>query len=214
MTLDIDVPLGSTGDAAATITLHEPRAYSLDRERWVVQPTGATPPPGVDAATPALPEVRILLSGLADALTGLPAGPAAAIADALKAIHLLAPLGGSVPDAIDHLLHDPIAHLDAVLTAATDRQALVVALRSVFGASGATPDQIQLTAGPAAIDLDFATRTLSLTATASPGAFGVVSWSAHAMLDATAHTVDGDFTIGESGATVAGGLDQIGRAHV
>jgi hypothetical protein len=207
VTLDIDVPLGSTGDAAATITLHEPRAYGLDRERWIVQPAGAVAPPAVDAATPALPEVRILLSGLADALTGLPAGPAAAIADALKAIHILAPAGGSVPDAVDHLLHDPIAHLDAVLAAAADRRAIVTALRSLFGASGTTPDQVHLAAGPAAIDVDLATRRLSLTATASPDTFGLVSWSAHLVLDGAAHTVDGDFTIGDSGATVAGGFD-------
>jgi hypothetical protein len=207
VSLDIDVPLGTTGDGSAAITLHEPRAYGIDRERWLVQAVGAVAPPGVDAATPALPEVRILLSGLAGALTGPTAGPAASLANALKAIHLLGPTGSSVPDAIDHLLHDPIAHLDAVLTATTDRQMLVAALRALFGASGTAPDRLQIGAGPATIDLDLAARRVSLAATASPDAFGLVSWSAHLTLDGAAHTIDGDFTIGDVGATVAGGLD-------
>ena len=221
VSFDIELPLGSTGAASAAITLHEARAYGINRERWIVQPVGAVSPPGVDAATPALPEVRILLSGMADALTGLAAGPAAAIADVLKAIHILAPAGGSVPDAIDHLLHDPIAHLNAVITTTADRQALVAAVRSLFGGSGATPDRAHFTAGPATIDLDLAARRSNIVATVSPDAFGLVSWSVHVTLDAAAHSIDGDFTIGDTGATVAGGLDlhvsapfQVGTAIV
>ena len=207
VSLDVSVPMGSTGDASAAITLHEARAYGVDRERWVVQPTGAVPPPGVDATTPALPEVRILLSGLADALTGLPAGPARAVADALTAIHILAPAGGSVPDAIDHLLHDPIAHLNSVITTTTDRQALVTAIRALFSGSGTTADQVHFTVGPATVDADFAARRVAIVTNVSPDAFGLVSWSTHLTLDAAAHTIDGDFTIGNTGASVAGGLD-------
>ena len=207
VSLDVSVPMGSTGDASAAITLHEARAYGVDRERWIVQPTGAVPPAGVDAATPALPEVRILLSGLADALTGPPAGPAKAVADALEAIHILAPAGGSVAEAIDHLLHDPIAHLNSVITTTTDRQALVTAIRALFSGSGTTADQAHFTAGPATVDVDLSVRRVTIVTNVSPDAFGLVSWSTHLTLDAAAHTIDGDFTIGDTGATVAGGLD-------
>ena len=207
VTIDLSLPMGATGDASAAITLHEPRAYGVARERWLVQPTGATAPPNVDAATPALPEVRILLSGLADALTSLPAGPAKAVADALTAIHVLAPQGGSVPDAIDHLLHDPVAHLNGVITTTADRQALVAAIRSLFAGTGTTADKAHFAAGPATFDLDLAARTTNIVTDVSPDTFGLVTWSTHLTIDAAAHTLDGDFTIGNAGASVAGGLD-------
>lgn len=206
LSLDIAVPVaGPPAPARATITLHEPRTFGIARERWVVQPTGSPAPLGADAATPALPEVRILLAAAADALHAT-SGPAAAIASALQALGLLGPRGGSVPDAVDHLLHDAAAHLRSVLATEATRHALVVALRVLTGGTGATPDELIAPAGSLTVTADLGIRRLTLEGGAAPADFGLVSWSGLFTLEASG-AASGEVTVGEPGATIAGGLE-------
>ena len=122
----------------------------------------------------------MLLSAAADALSTATAGPAGGVVAALRALGLLAPTGGSVPDAIDHLLHEPAAHVRAVLDTATQRQALVAALRAIaadLGAGGATPDEVTVAIGPIDLTADLATRRLTVAGSATPADAGVVAWS-------------------------------------
>ena len=205
VSFDLTLPLTGDAPGRAAITLHEPSAYGVDRERWIVQPADASVPAGVDAATTALPDVRVLLSGMADAIGGAASGAAGAFASALRALRLLAPGGGSVPDAIDHYLHDPIAHLHTTIANAADRDALVSAIRDAFGATATRPGEVQIVVGPAALTMGLATRHIALSAAATPGEFGLVSWSAHCAIDAATGQVTADVTIGDAGATVAGG---------
>ena len=156
---DLTLPLTGDAPGRAAITLHEPSAYGVDRERWIVQPADTAAPAGVDAATTALPEVRVLLSGMADAIGGAGSGAAGAFASALRAVRLLAPGGGSVPDAIDHFLHDPIAHLHTTIANAADRDALVSAIRDAFGATATRPGEVQIVVGPASLTIGLATST-------------------------------------------------------
>jgi hypothetical protein len=206
VSFDLTLPL--TGDAAgrSAITLHEPSAYGIDRERWIVQPADASLPAGVDAATPALPEVRVLFSGMADALESATSGAAAALTAALRALKLLAPGGGSVPDAIDHFLHDPVAHVQTTIANAADHDALVAAIRDAFGAAPTAPGEVQVVVGPASLTMRLASRQLSIAAASSPADFGLVSWTLQCTIDAATGQVSGSATIGEAGATVAGGL--------
>lgn len=206
VSFDVELPSSGNAQARSVITLHEPRAFGIERERWSVQAADVPAIPGVDAATPALPEVRVLLSGMAEALAGITAGPAGAFAAVLRATRLLAPGGGSVPDAVDHLLHDPVAHLQTTIANATDRDALVLALRSLFNGAGATPSELQISAGPATVTIDLSTRRIAIEAAATPGEFGLVSWSGQCTIDPASGDVSGEVTIGETGATVAGGL--------
>ena len=212
LSLDVALPVGAGAPAAhALLTLHEPRTFGIARERWIVQPADATAPPGVDAVTTALPEVRVLLSAAADALGAATTGPAAGAVAALRALGLLAPTGGSVPDAIDHLLHEPAAHVRAVLDAAAERQALVAALRAIAGdtgAGGATPDELTLQLGPVGLTADLAARRLTLSGSATPAEAGVVAWSGRFTLDAT-DAASGEIALGGAGATVAGGVELV-----
>jgi hypothetical protein len=205
LSLDLLVPIGGSADATATLTLHEAHVFGVVRERWIVQPGEMPVPAGADAATPALPEVRVLLSGVADALNGA-TGPADSFAAALRALGLLAPGGGSVPDAFDHLLHDPSAHLDAVLDDLPGRQALVAALRGLFAdGTGVTSDDLRITAGPIVVDVDLLNRGVVMTGGAAAGEFGLFTWSGELSVGESG-IAGGHVTIGEPGATAAGGL--------
>ena len=179
---DVTVPVhGSTERAAARIVLHEPTVFGLSRPRWVVRTTGAVL--AADEATPALPEVRVLLSALTEALRPATAGDptvAAALA-AFAALGLLDSSGGSVPDAIDHLLHDPVAFSASVFGSAARRVALVGALRSLVPGGGTpTADVLTWTAGPATATLDLATRRVLLAGAGT----GALPWTVRAVVPA------------------------------
>ena len=207
LSMDVALPAGAGAPTARSfLTAHEPQTFGIARERWIVQPAGAIAPPDTDAATPALPEVRVLLAATAEALGTAAIGPAAGVAAALRAIGVLGASGGSVPDAVDHLLHDPAAHLRDVVADAASRHELVMALRALAGAGGATPDELSVAIGPVTLTADLAQSRLTLEGGAAPGTFGVVSWSGRFTLDGSG-AANGEIVLGESGATVAGGFE-------
>jgi hypothetical protein len=113
---------------------------------------------------------------------------------------------GSVPDAVDHLLHDASAHVAALLADATRLTTLVGGLRALTGAGG-TGDELAVAAGPVTLSLDLAARTAHLLAsvTPTPGGRGTVPWSADVQAGAGA-PLHASVVLGGPGATAAGGL--------
>src|SRR5262249_13347566 len=109
---NLHLPLGSAGQASCEIVLHEPHIFGIARERWIIRPDAASGASG-DLVTPALPEVRVLISLVAEQLEAAAgtSAPVDALLSLLRTIKVLDDSTGSVPDAIDHLLHDPAAHL-------------------------------------------------------------------------------------------------------
>ena len=199
---DVTVPLGGPHDrASARLVLHEPRVLGLAKPRWVVRAAGTAL--AAEEATPALPEIRILLSALSEALAGAAAGdPTLASAiGALEAIGLVDTAGGgSVPGAVDHLLHDPLAFSVGVMGDAGRRAALAAALRAlVGGTAGTTADALSWSAGPATVVLDLAQRRVSVEMAGA----GAVPWSLHAAADSGPPSVR--LALGSGGDTPAGG---------
>ncbi len=198
---DVTVPVSGPHDrASARVVLHEPRVFGLSRPRWVVRTTGSAL--AAEEATPALPEVRVLLSALGEALAAAQATDPrlAAAIGALKAIGLLEGTGGSVPDALDHLLHDPVAFSATVLGDPARRAALVTALRGLIaGAGGTGGEAVTWTAGPATVTLDLGGRRGIVDAAGT----GALPWTLHA--DAGVGKPDVQVGMGSAGATPAGG---------
>lgn len=190
---NIRVPLSTPGDdATAEFVLHEPRVFDIARERWVVRPDGLSSG-GVDVVTPALPEVRVLVSMLVEQLE-LPSSSSpevGAFLDLLRALNVVSPTGGAVPAAVDHLLHDPAAHLADALADATRRTSIAATLTTLL-------------AGVPGISIDLASRRLVLDTGGSPGERGMLAWTAH--VEATAGgTLTAHATVGSPGTTSAGG---------
>ncbi|HEX3609322.1 MAG TPA: DUF6603 domain-containing protein [Solirubrobacterales bacterium] len=198
---DVTIPLGEDHRrASARIVLHEPRVLGLSRPRWVVRTTGTAL--AADEATPALPEVRVALSALAEALASAAGGDPtlAAALGALRALGLLEPSGGFVPDALDHLLHDPVAFSADVMGDAARRDALTGALRSLLGGTGPSgSDALTWTAGPATVTLDLAARHVVVEATGT----GAVPWTLHAAAGQSGP--DAQLLLGGAGTGPAGG---------
>ena len=91
-----------------------------------------------------LPEARALISALTAKLAGAArTSPAGLVSALLKAAGLADASGALVPDALDHLLHDPAAQLAAV-----PRAALMTALAGLIPALGTTGDTVHLQLGP------------------------------------------------------------------
>jgi large repetitive protein len=198
---DVTIPLGEDRQrAGARVVLHEPRVLGLSRPRWVVRTDGAAL--ADDEATPALPEVCVVLSALADALASAAGGDPTLTAalGALRALGFLEPGGGFVADALDHLLHDPVAFSAGVMGDATRRDALTGALRSLLGGTGPSGSgELTWTAGPATVTLDLAARRVAVEATGA----GAVPWTLHAA--AGQGDPDVRLTLGEEGSGPAGG---------
>ena len=157
VSFDLALPIGA-GAGSASITLHEARVFDLVRERWRLQASDLpTTQAGFDAATTLLPEARVLLSGVAQALAGEASGAGAALALVLRALGAIDAAGGSVPDAIEHLLNDAGARLRALVAEATSRGALVAALRALWpqGADAAA-GEVLVAAGPLSARVAFA----------------------------------------------------------
>ncbi len=193
----------SNARATAQIVLHEPRVLGQARARWVVRTTGPIDAVStVDEVTPALPEVRVVMSALTEALaTSATADPQLTAAlDGLKAVGLLDAAGGSVPDALDHLLHDPVAFSATATVDAARRGALAAALRALLSGSGAS-EVATWTVGGATISLDLAARSLVVDASGT----GAVPWTAHAALDVAAARPQVRLELGSPGSTPAGG---------
>ncbi|HEY7487640.1 MAG TPA: DUF6603 domain-containing protein [Streptosporangiaceae bacterium] len=198
---ELTVPLGGTDPGSAEIVLHEPRVFGIERERWIVRPVG-TEVAG-EIVTPALPEVRVLLSGAVARIAAATGDPVGGAFDAvLRALGIVGPQGGSVPDAIDHLLHDPLAHVGGVLGAAGTRQALVGGLRGLLAGTGTTPDELAFTIGPATVAADLAARSVGVDVAVATG--GAVTYTGHAEVDATGHA-SFDVTFGPAVAASAAG---------
>lgn len=183
---NLGIPLDG-GDADAEIILHESAVFGIERERWVVGATGAS------TVSPALPEVRVLLSLVAERLEA-PAASAPAV-DALlgllRGLGVLASTGGAVPDAIDHLLHDPAAHVASALADGARRAPIQAALN-------------QLLAGLPRIAIDLAARTFAWNASGTPGPLGMLHWTADVQASA-AGTASATLSLGSVGTTAAGG---------
>jgi hypothetical protein len=192
LSANVRLPLGGAGEASAEIVLHEPTVFGIARERWIVRPAGAASA-AAEVVTPALPEVRVLMSLAAERLAAaVPASPdLTAVVQALGGLGLLSPSGGTVPDGIDHLLHDTAAHVGAALGAAASRAAIASGLNALLaGVTGATAD--------------LAARRLTLDAAGAPGARGLLAWTAH--LEATAAgQASALVTLGAAGVSPAGG---------
>ena len=141
----VHVPLdGSSG--SAVLTLHEARAYTAYRERWVV--TGD--------ATGAAPEVRVLLGEVVARMATVPA-----LSALLAAVGLLRN-GGLDPDGLDHLLFDTASTLrGAVANAPADLASALSALIGPTPGPALGPTQFRLAAGPASATIDLGAATVS-----------------------------------------------------
>ena len=212
--LDLELPLGSSADARASITLHEARVFDLVRERWRLQASDlATVLPGFDAATGLLPEARVLLSGMARALAREVDGPAAALTALLRAIGAMDAASGSIPDAIEHLLNDPRQALrDVAVDAAARRSGLVTALRSLWTqAAGAADGELAVVAGPLTARIAFAPWRVELQASGSAATdsagFGWFGWQGRLAFGATG-PVDGSVRLGAdvASSSITGGV--------
>jgi large repetitive protein len=198
----LHIPFGDGGEASAELVLHEPRVFGIERDRWIVRPGGGSAVGG-EVVTPTLPEVRVLVSHAVAQLTAAAADAAAphvaALVDVLRGLSLVDGDGGSIPDSIEDLLHDPAGHVSAALSAAARR----AQLESGLG---------QLLAGHPGLDIDIAARRLSLELSSTPATAGLVPWTIQLEADATGHARV-DVTLGAPGVSAAGGaLLSIGAA--
>lgn len=156
MSARVEVPLdGSPG--ASELVLHEVRALGVERERWVVRPGASVPDLVIGevsaAASAAVPEIRLLVSSVADRL-----GAASAhLRLLLEALGLVRD-GGLDPDALDRLLHDPAATLRTRVTArAAD---ITGAVRALVPGAGGAGTALAWSVGPASVGLDLASGEL------------------------------------------------------
>ena len=187
----VHIPLGDAGDASAEIVLHESTVFGISRERWIVRADAAGTT--TDIVTPALPEVRVLLSLVAEAISGAATVPAvAAVRDALVGLGLLDVAGAAIPDGIDHFLHDTAIHLADTVGDAARRTQL---------AAGIT----QLLTGLPGVTVDLGTGEVRVVTSTAVGAEGLFPSSADVVLTA-AGTVTASFTLGSAGVTAAGGV--------
>ena len=188
-------PTGTTAIAPSfELVLHEPDVYTIARERWIVRPS-ADGSLGDEIVTTALPEVRAVLSLVAEVLAEPNAPPAiAALVEMLQAVEVLSPDGGSIPDAIDHLLFDPVAHLGQMLGDSVRRAQLSGAVAALLGHLGG-------------VTVDLAARRVSFDGSGTPGSsagLGTATWTVHVDVTADAHATF-DATVGSAGGTIAGG---------
>jgi hypothetical protein len=191
LSANVTVPLGSALPASAEIVLHEPSVFGIARERWIVRPSGSAS--AMDVVTTALPEVRVLLSIVAEQLSAAASGsPAlAAVCDTMRGLGLMDAGGASIPDGIDHFLHDTESHVADAL-ADTVRRAQVAS--GVAQALDAVPG----------LTVDLTARQLTLDAAGTPETGGMFAWTAHLSASATG-VVAGSATLGGAGSSAAGG---------
>jgi hypothetical protein len=192
---NISLPLGSGGEASAELILHEARIFSLVRRRWVV--SGAARAQAMpDAATPALPEVGVLLSGVMRELSAETDAGIASLLDLLEAVGLFSRSasgsgGGLVATALNSLLNQPAAHVRGVVESAASRARLQTALdRLLTPLPGVSVD---LASGRAAVALSGA---------------GALPWAVDAFVD-TSGGHGGTLTLGSPGARLELTLDPL-----
>ncbi|MHB1170243.1 MAG: DUF6603 domain-containing protein, partial [Longimicrobiales bacterium] len=98
---------------------------------------------------------------------------------------------GSVPDAIDHLLHDVRTHVEDALADATRIEHLQNAAETLLAA---VPG----------LSIDLAARALTLDLTGSAGTDGMLDWSLHLSLDGSGSAA-AEISVGTPGDSPAGG---------
>ncbi len=195
----VHLPL-SGGDGRTELVLHEARAFTAYREAWLVNADGDG-----GAATTALPEVKILLSEIGSRLRT--ASPE--LADLLTRLGVLR-ADGVDPDAIDHLLRDPVATLRPRVQAACAE--IAADLRTLAGLTalptGLPTTAVRIGSGDHHVDLDLATGRITgdttitvdglppLALTLDAGPAGV---TATAALGAFATTTGGARLVGSAG---------------
>lgn len=178
------------------LVLHEARAYAAFREQWVVTVDGS------NGSTTALPEVKILLSEVATRLQA--ASPD--LATLLTALGILRN-GGLDPDAVDHLLHDPVTMLrPRVTTYAAD---IASALRAMVGlpTTGLAATAFRVGVAGATIDVDLAAASLTGSVTMANAPLPPMSFDL--AVSPSAVTAIGAFGVI---ATDVGGLRLVGHA--
>src|SRR5262245_29211074 len=208
---DVVVPISGDAPAAAKLVLHEAGVFGLERERWVVSAdtvsaaAAGLPDTIADAVTPALPEVRALLSDIASELVAVEAeaenAGVGALVRMLNALDVFAPEGGANPDGIDHLLFDPAEHVAAAIADAARRTeldaAITILLSSLLAAEGGSGVDF---------DFDLDARTIALRLDGTPGDVGMLAWRMEADLSATSTPVV-TVTVGSAGSAPAGGAE-------
>ena len=140
-------------DGTTEIVLHEARAFAAYREAWVVRADGDG-----STATTALPEVKILLSEIGTRIRT--ASPA--LAGLLTHLGILRD-DGVDPDAIDHLLHDPVATIRPLVVARAAQ--LADDVRALTGVTvrpnDLAPTAIRVGANGLHVDVDLAAGTVT-----------------------------------------------------
>ena len=160
VSLDLALPLGGNERRRERVA-HAARSARLRSRARALAPAGERPADGpgrlrrgdVAAARGARPAFR-RRPGARGAET---AGAGAALALLLRALGAIDGAGGSVPDAIEHLLNDAGARLRALAAAASSRSALVAALRALWPQGADAADgEILVAAGPLAARVSLA----------------------------------------------------------
>ncbi|MEO8297315.1 MAG: DUF6603 domain-containing protein [Burkholderiales bacterium] len=201
--LDLQLPLSASGATPqAQLTLVDARVFELSRERWRLQAAGL-PLPSVreafDAATTLLPEARVLLSSWALAVASDASAAAGALTAALRSLGLIDSGTGSVPDAIEHLLNDPLAHARAVWADAAKRTQLINAVRGLWPAlPDALPGELAVAAGPLSARVALTSPwqlDVRAQADAGLGGFGWFGWQGRLVFGAGG-VVDGSVSLG------------------
>lgn len=192
---DISLSLGSGGEAKAELILHEARIFSVVRERWVVcSADRAQLMPEV--ATPALPEVGVLLSGVMRELSSETDPGVASLLELLEAVGIFSATapgsaGGLVTTALDSLLNQPAAHLRDLVALAPTRTRLQAALDPLL-------------APLAGVSVDLASGRAGLTLSGS----GALPWAVDAFVD-VAGGHGATLTLGAAEARLAITLDPL-----
>lgn len=218
--LDLRVPLHSAAAPAdAWITLHDARVFDITRERWRLMALDMADPSaavqalaaqGFDAATTLLPEARVLLASFAQELAAQADAASAGLAATLRALGLMDGAGGSVPAAIEQLLHDPLDHLRTALATPAARSELALGLRALWpnapALPGSPPDELALALGPLTARLRLAPWQVDIAAQAEAGAggFGWVGWQGRLRFDTNGIT-DAGLSVGASATTAVTG---------
>ena len=196
---NMTLPLGGAGQAEAEVVLHEPRVFSIRRDRWIVRHAGSVSSAD-EVVTPALPEIGVLLSGVMRELALDADAGIATFLDLLEAsgvFSLSAPgaEGGFVAAALDSILNQPAAHFSQLATAAQTRSALQAILDAV-------------TAPIPGVTVDLAQRRVEVALSGTPGTVGLAHWSLSAFVAADG-AFGGDFRLGEPGACLKVALNPL-----
>ena len=185
---NMTLPLGSGGAAEAEVILHEPRIFSIRRDRWIIRHAGSASS-GDEVVTTALPEVRVLLSGALRELSLDPDPQVVAALDLLEVSGVFSRTAsgeGFVPAALDSILHQPDVHFRQLVEAAPSRQPLQAAINAI--------------AAPiSGITIDLAQRRFELALAGTPGTLGLLSWSLTAFTTAGG-AFGGELRLGEPGS--------------